>query len=60
MPVVEPIVAIAVLLLVQMPPLTELPNVITSPAQSEVGPVIAVGVGFTVTILTAKQLGPVA
>lgn len=59
-PVVEPMVATAVLLLVQFPPDTVLPSDVVSPIHTLVAPVIAVGVGCTVTTLVTKQLGPVA
>lgn len=60
MPVVDPMVATAVLLLVHVPPDTVLPSVVVKPIHTLVAPVMVVGVGCTVTILVTKQLGPVA
>jgi hypothetical protein len=48
-PDTEPMVATAVLLLLHLPPETELPNVEEPPIQTDVSPVIAVGRGVTVT-----------
>ncbi len=63
-PVITPedefILAIVVLLLLHMPPVTASLNVITDPAeQTEEGPAIATGDGLTVTVVVEKQPGPV-
>lgn len=51
----ETIVATAVLPLVQDPPLVASDNVIVDPVHSAPAPVIAAGVGFTVTFATEKH-----
>jgi hypothetical protein len=48
MPVVAPIVAIAVLLLVHVPPVAVLVSVVEEPIQTAAAPVIEAGNGFTV------------
>ena len=55
MPDVAPIVAVAVLLLVQVPPVYVSVNVIDEPEHTEVGPVIAEGDWFTVIIVDIAQ-----
>lgn len=55
-PVVEPTVPIAVLLLLHVPPGNELDSVVVDPKHAINIPVIAPGVGVTVTI--AKELQP--
>jgi hypothetical protein len=52
--------AIAVLLLLQLPPLTVLPTVIEVPAHRAVMPVIAVGRGLTTTVFVAVLVQPIA
>ena len=52
-PVVDPIVATAVLLLVHVPPVDELVRVVVEPLHTVVVPAIAAGEGFTVTIVVA-------
>ena len=47
-PVVAPIVAVGVLLLVQVPPGLASPNVSVDPVHTVDGPLIGAGVGFTV------------
>jgi hypothetical protein len=54
-PVVAPMVAIVVLLLLHVPPATELLNNDVVPIQTVVAPAIAAGSGLTVTIFMAKQ-----
>jgi hypothetical protein len=50
---VEPMEATAVLLLLQVPPGTGLPKVVTAPMQTDVTPEIASGKGLTVTTVVA-------
>jgi hypothetical protein len=52
-PVPAPIVALAVALLVHVPPATVLASVAVVPVQAEIGPVIAAGAVFTVIALVA-------
>ena len=54
-PVVGCMVATPVALDDHVPPLTESSNVILSPSQSVVGPVITEGIGFTVMALVIKH-----
>ena len=54
-PLVEPTVAIIVLLLVHVPPVGEEPNVIVAPGHTVPGPVIEPGSAFTVIGVTTKQ-----
>ena len=54
-PVVNPTVATAVLLLVQLPPPGVSPRFVVDPEQTVLIPVIAVGNGLTVTIAVVKQ-----
>lgn len=54
-PVEIPIVAIAVLLLAQVPPVTALLSAFVPPMQTDVMPVMAGGRGFTVTTLVVMQ-----
>ena len=58
-PVTEPVdpttVAWAVLLLVHVPPLTELVNVVERPTHTAVAPPIAAGEGLMVTGVETKQ-----
>jgi type IV secretory pathway VirB3-like protein len=56
MPVEEPIDAIAVLLLVQLPPVVVLFNVTTEPTHIVVVPVIGAGFGFMVTMLVPVEV----
>ena len=49
----EPTVAIAVLLLLHVPPVVASPSVVVAPAQTLVVPVIAAGAGLTVTVANA-------
>ena len=51
----DPTVAIAVLLLVQTPPVGDEDNVVVDPVHTESVPDIAEGAVFTVTALVAKQ-----
>jgi hypothetical protein len=53
----DPTVAIAILLLLQVPPVVPSLNVVVKPTQTDAIPVIAAGTGFTVT--TAVCLQPV-
>ena len=57
-PVPEPIVAMAGLLLLHVPPVVALLRVVVKPGQTLVVPVIAVGNGFTVNVTVFRQ--PVA
>jgi hypothetical protein len=57
-PVVEPMTATAVLLLVHVPPDTASLRVLHAPVQTPVEPNIAVGVGLTVMVVVVKH--PVA
>jgi len=52
----EPTVAMLVLLLVQTPPAVLFVSVMDDPAQTDVGPAMATGLGFTVT--TAVEMHP--
>ena len=54
-PVDEPTVASAVLLLLQVPPVVASLNVEELPAQTRPAPVIAAGVGLTVSPVHAMQ-----
>jgi hypothetical protein len=54
-PVVEPIVATVVLLLVQLPPPMPSPSVVELPTHTLGAPVMAVGVGLTVTAAVEKH-----
>jgi hypothetical protein len=54
-PVAEPIVATAVLLLAHVPPAGVAEYVVVAPEHTEAEPLIAEGVVFTVTTLVAKQ-----
>ena len=58
MPELLPIVATAVLLLIQVPK-GELLNVVDAPAQTEVRPTIAVGSAFTVAAMLVRQVPPI-
>ena len=55
MPVVLPTGAIADKVLLHIPPVKLLPSVMLWPWHTSVGPVIAVGTGFTVTVFCAGQ-----
>ena len=55
MPVPEPIVATAVLLLLHTPPPTASPSVVVSAAQTDAAPVIPVGDRLTVTVMVLMQ-----
>ena len=57
-PVLEPIVATPPELLVQVPPPVASVNVVVSPTQTFVVPVIATGSGFTVTTIVEKHVPP--
>jgi len=57
-PVDEPMVAIPLLLLVQIPPETELFKVVVEPIHAIVAPVITGGREFTVTIIVLLHTGP--
>jgi len=57
-PVDEPIVATPVLLLLQVPPLTELVSVALLPTQTDIVPPIDAGDPFTVTIAVVAQPVP--
>ena len=59
-PVAEPIVAIAVLLLLHVPPEVASLRLEVNPEQTTESPVITGGAGFTVTVCVAVQPGPVA
>ena len=52
----EPMVAVAVLLLLQLPPVVALPSVVVAPSHTGVDPVMADGEGFTVTVRVADAL----
>ena len=54
-PVVPSIVATVVLLLLQLPPVVALASVALAPTQVPDGPVIAAGVGLTVTTAVRRQ-----
>ena len=54
-PVSEPTLAIAVLLLVQVPPPVVVLSVVDEPAQTDEAPVIGAGPADTVTFLVAVQ-----
>lgn len=54
-PVEKPIVAMVVLLLAQVPPVTELLSAFVPPMQTEVIPVMAGGKGLTVTTMVDIQ-----
>ena len=54
-PVEDPIVATAVLLLLHTPPLVALVNVVVKPMHTFVVPPIAAGFGLTVKLVTAIQ-----
>ena len=58
MPLTEPIVATAVLVLVQVPPGVPLPQVIVAPTHKAVGPLIAVGEVNTVMMRVDIQPAP--
>jgi len=58
MPLDDPMVATVVLLLVQVPPLTELLNVVVVPSHKLVEPVIAPGVASTVMVIVVGQADP--
>ncbi len=55
MPVVAPTVAIAVALLLQVPPVVVLVNVVNAPAHIAREPVMGAGVGLTVTAINTEQ-----
>lgn len=57
-PLVTPMVATAVLLLLHVPPGELLLIVIDDPAQTPVAPVITADAGFTVTIVVTVQPKP--
>jgi hypothetical protein len=57
-PLNDPIVAMAVLLLVHIPPGTLLPNKPVCPTHKLVEPVMAVGVELTVIVVVTKQAPP--
>jgi hypothetical protein len=57
-PVDEPMVATAVVPLIQVPPADASVNVIVAPTHTVVGPPIAAGSGLTVIAFTAKQPTP--
>ena len=54
MPVEDPMVAIAVLVLLHVPPALLL-STVGSPTQTDAVPPIAAGIAFTLTVLVAKQ-----
>ncbi len=54
-PVEEPMVATAVLLLLHTPPLVALVNVVVKPTHTLIVPPIAAGFGLTVKLVTAIQ-----
>lgn len=54
-PVAEPMVAVVIPLLLQLPPVEALPSVAAEPTQIADGPVIGAGVRLTVTTEVAKQ-----
>jgi len=54
-PVVEPMVATEVLVLLHVPPDVPSVNVVVLPAQTEVVPEIVAGTAFTVTTAIARQ-----
>ena len=54
-PVAEPTVATDVLLLLQVPPLVTSDSGIEKPTQTTAGPVIAAGIGLTVTTVVVKH-----
>jgi hypothetical protein len=54
-PELLPIAAIAVLSIVQVPPLVASVNAVVNPAQTLVVPVIVGGIGYTVTVVVAVQ-----
>jgi len=56
MPVVEPTVAIAVLLMLQVPPPVRSLKLVVYPEQTVLVPVIATGKGSTVTTAFAAQI----
>ena len=52
---VEPTVAMVVLLLIQEPPAVVSPSVVVAPVQTQVVPVIAAGSGLTVMVIVVLQ-----
>ncbi len=54
-PLAEPIVACAVLLLLQTPPPVALVRVVVRPTQTDAVPAIAAGMGLTVTAAVTRQ-----
>ena len=58
LPLLLPTVAKEVLLLLQVPPVEASLSVIAKPTQTDVGPVMATGSGFTVTVLVATAVIP--
>lgn len=54
-PELLPITATVVLLLIQVPPVTELLKVTVNPWHTDNGPEIAAGVGLTVNVIMAMQ-----
>jgi hypothetical protein len=54
-PLTDPMVATVVVLLIQVPPLTEFVNIADAPWQILDGPEIAAGTGLIVTVFTAVQ-----
>jgi hypothetical protein len=58
MPLAEPTVATALLLLLHVPPASVLERVAVGPSQTVLAPVIAAGVPVTVTVCIAGQPAP--
>ena len=54
-PVVLPMVAVAVVVLIQVPPATPSLSVIVAPTHTADGPVIAVGIVYTATVVLTLQ-----
>jgi hypothetical protein len=54
-PLAEPTVAVAVLLLLQVPPVAALLSVVAPPTQSDAVPVLVPGAALTVTVTTLRQ-----
>jgi len=57
-PVVLPMVAMAVVVLIHVPPATASPSVIVAPTHTADGPVMAAGIVYTATVVLTLQ--PVA
>ena len=54
-PVVEPMVAVAVVVLIHVPPATASLRVIVAPTHTALGPVMAVGMVYTAIVVLTLQ-----